>query len=92
MMLEVLGIQLVQELKPELLSENYNLGWQLNLELTLEEKRNLQGFILRYTLESAIYELANNLLSYTLILTSCKRFVPCLLKRKKKKIDIKKIY
>tara|TARA_R110001606_G_scaffold393640_1_gene563732 strand:+ start:233 stop:1936 length:1704 start_codon:yes stop_codon:yes gene_type:complete len=40
MMLEVLGIQLVQELKPELLSENYNLGWQLNLELTLEEKRN----------------------------------------------------
>ena len=40
MMLEVLGIQLIQDLKPELLTENYNLGWQLNLKLTLEEKRN----------------------------------------------------
>jgi hypothetical protein len=39
-MLEVLGIHLLRELNPILLTQPYNLGWQLNLELTTKEKRN----------------------------------------------------
>ena len=39
-MLEALGIQLIQDLNPELLREGYHLGWQLNLDLSLPEKRN----------------------------------------------------
>jgi hypothetical protein len=45
LMLEALGIQLLQELKPELLREKYHLGWQLNLDLTLQEKRNFVGVL-----------------------------------------------
>ena len=40
MMLEVLGIHLLRELNPELLTQKYNIGWQLNMELTTKEKRN----------------------------------------------------
>ena len=45
LMLEALGIQLIQELNPELLREKYNLGWQLNLDLSLPEKRNFVGIL-----------------------------------------------
>ena len=44
-MLEALGIQLIQELNPELLREKYHLGWQLNLDLSLPEKRNFIGIL-----------------------------------------------
>ena len=40
MMLEVLGIHLLRELNPELLTQKYNIGWQLNMEITTKEKRN----------------------------------------------------
>jgi len=40
MMLEILGIHLLRELNPELLTQKYNMGWQLNMELTTKEKRN----------------------------------------------------
>ena len=39
-MLEVLGIHLLRELNPELLTQKYNMGWQMNMELTTQEKRN----------------------------------------------------
>ena len=39
-MLEVLGIHLLRELNPELLTQKYNMGWQMNMELTTKEKRN----------------------------------------------------
>jgi len=45
LMKEALGIQLIQELNPELLREKYNLGWQLNLDLSLPEKRNFVGIL-----------------------------------------------
>ena len=45
LMLEALGIQLLQELNPELLRERYHLGWQLDLDLSLPEKRNFVGIL-----------------------------------------------
>ena len=45
LMLEALGIQLIQELNPELLREKYHLGWQINLDLSLREKRNFVGIL-----------------------------------------------
>jgi hypothetical protein len=45
LMKEALGIQLIQELNPELLREKYHLGWQLNLDLSLPEKRNFVGIL-----------------------------------------------
>ena len=47
-MLEALGIQLIQELNPELLREGYQLGWNLNLDLSLREKRNLSKLRNKY--------------------------------------------
>ena len=55
LMKEALGIQLIQELNPDLLREKYNLGWQLNLDLSLAEKRNFVG-ILNSLLDSDIGE------------------------------------
>ena len=40
MMLEALGIHLLRELNPILLTEKYSMGWQLNLKLTNQEKKN----------------------------------------------------
>jgi hypothetical protein len=40
MMLEALGIHLLRELNPILLTEKYSMGWQLNLKLTTQEKKN----------------------------------------------------
>ena len=53
LMKEALGIQLIQELNPELLREKYHLGWQLNLDLSLPEKRNFVS-ILNSLLDSDI--------------------------------------
>ena len=53
LMKEALGIQLIQKLNPELLREKYHLGWQLNLDLSLPEKRNFVG-ILNSLLDSDI--------------------------------------
>ena len=44
-MLEVLGIELIQDLNPELLREKYHLGWNLEMELSLTEKRNFIGIL-----------------------------------------------
>jgi len=40
MMLEGLGIHLLRKLNPELLTQKYNMGWQINMELTTKEKIN----------------------------------------------------
>tara|TARA_Y100001938_G_C8076758_1_gene426571 strand:- start:22 stop:1725 length:1704 start_codon:yes stop_codon:yes gene_type:complete len=53
LMKEALGIHLIQELNPELLREKYHLGWQLNLDLSLVEKRRFIS-ILNSLLESDI--------------------------------------
>jgi hypothetical protein len=53
LMKEALGIQLIQELNPELLRQKYHLGWQLNLDLSLPEKRNFVS-ILNSLLDSDI--------------------------------------
>ena len=53
LMKEALGIQLIQELNPELLREKYHLGWQLNLDLSLLEKRRFVS-ILNSLLDSDI--------------------------------------
>jgi len=53
LMKEALGIQLIQELNPELLRQKYHLGWQLNLDLSLPEKRNFVS-ILNSLLDSEI--------------------------------------
>jgi len=45
MMLEVLGIHLLRKLNPELLTQKYNLGWQLNMELTTREKINFVSIV-----------------------------------------------
>ncbi len=45
MMLEVLGIHLLRKLNPELLTQKYNLGWQLNAELTTREKINFVSIL-----------------------------------------------
>jgi len=45
LMNEALGIQLIQELNPELLRDKYHLAWQLNLDLSLPEKRNFVGIL-----------------------------------------------
>jgi len=45
MMLEVLGIHLLRKLNPELLTQKYNLGWQLNVELTTREKINFVSIL-----------------------------------------------
>jgi len=44
-MLEVLGIHLLRELNPELLTQKYNMGWQMNMELTPKEKRNFVSIL-----------------------------------------------
>ena len=44
-MLEVLGIHLLRELNPELLTQKYNMGWQMNMELTTKEKRNFVSIL-----------------------------------------------
>ena len=62
LMLEALGIQLLQELKPELLREKYHLAWQLNLDLTLPEKRNFVG-ILNSLLNEDIIETVPGIMS-----------------------------
>jgi len=54
-MLEVLGIHLLRELNPTLLTQQYNLGWQLNIELSPQEKRNFVG-VLNSLLDSDIGE------------------------------------
>jgi len=53
LMKEALGIQLIQELNPQLLREKYHLGWQLNLDLSLLEKRRFVS-ILNSLLDSDI--------------------------------------
>lgn len=54
-MLEVLGIHLLRELNPELLTQKYNMGWQMNMELTTTEKRNfvsiLNSLLIDYNFE-----------------------------------------
>ena len=62
LMLEALGIQLLQELNPELLREKYHLAWQLNLDLTLPEKRNFVG-ILNSLLNEDIIETVPGIMS-----------------------------
>ena len=44
-MLEVLGIHLLRELNPELLTQKYNMGWQMNMELTTKEKINFVSIL-----------------------------------------------
>tara|TARA_R110000787_G_scaffold1058_1_gene3835 strand:- start:1760 stop:3523 length:1764 start_codon:yes stop_codon:yes gene_type:complete len=44
-MLKVLGIELIQDLNPELLREKYHLCWNLEMELSLTEKRNFIGIL-----------------------------------------------
>lgn len=58
MMLEVLGIHLLRELNPELLTQKYNIGWQLNMEITTKEKRNFV-LILNSLLEDYNFEPQN---------------------------------
>jgi len=58
MMLEVLGIHLLRELNPELLTQKYNIGWQLNMEIATKEKRNFV-LILNSLLEDYNFEPQN---------------------------------
>jgi hypothetical protein len=62
LMKEALGIQLIQELNPELLREKYHLAWQLNLDLSLPEKRNFVG-ILNSLLNEDIIETVPGIMS-----------------------------
>ena len=61
-MKEALGIHLIQELNPELLREKYHLAWQLNLDLSLPEKRNFVG-ILNSLLNEDIIETVPGIIS-----------------------------
>ena len=62
LMKEALGIQLIQELNPELLRGKYHLAWQLNLDLSLPEKRNFVG-ILNSLLNEDIIETVPGIIS-----------------------------